>query len=701
MACNDRQLSQAQREAAYQQQRTGVVQAVRPFSGSATIENLIDYINRELGPAVRQSRKALNDIFLQVADQAPSANPLSYYFATSVAGGDPTVGRIKLDAATQNTATVLRVSESNARLQSVQPWLDAMSGGVTAPIGVVTLVDAINPGRFLRFDLNTMTDQGAYWDLGVTIVESSDANPFVEDEAVVVSFIPGVAAAGATVPVGSLSPVANDTFLGNVSGGVAAPSAVNLSTLAGAGLAFAAHTLDVTGSTSITVTGDQVQRAAITGAVALAANANTSLFAGIRDNGSAETDRTNLNFLSGPSITMAVTDDSGNDELEIKATYSGSTSNVNSATTAGDLNVFDISALECGGIVTLQSLTEANIDGFTAKTDGFWFVLQVRDTTTSDYVTLIENSGNTTTSIRTPAIRDWRLSKNDAVMLFYSNSRWRVVDSREKLFITDQDSVTWASQQDDYERDSRGTAGLRITLTGSQTLTGVVPDGVTPNGEIISIENVDSVDTLTIAHDATSTAANRFFLPGSANLALGPRTGGLFRYDATSSRWRLLGQGPVLLTGEVTSTSAGVATVTRSTDYASSPWSGAHTFGAAVAIGARFAYTGTITPSAISADQDNYSPTGWGTSNVVRLSTNSGTERTLTGATAGTSGEFKWLVNLGPGNIRLDASSTASTAANRFLTTSGTTYTIVLNGAVGILYDGTSSRWRALAERAA
>jgi hypothetical protein len=114
-----------------------------------------------------------------------------------------------------------------------------------------------------------------------------------------------------------LAQMATDTFKANVTAGTADPADVALSTLAGAGLNFAAHTLDVNGSTSITIASDQVQRAALTGAIAASANANATLFAGIRDNGSAENDRTNLNFLSGTSIIAVVTDDSVNDELEI------------------------------------------------------------------------------------------------------------------------------------------------------------------------------------------------------------------------------------------------------------------------------------------------------------------------------------------------------------------------------------------------
>jgi hypothetical protein len=278
-ACDlTRPLTDAQRAAGFDQQRTGVGQALRPFSGSPTVENLIDYCNRELVPVLRATRNAANDVWKQVVDNAPSANPLSYYFSTTTAAADPTAGRIRLNQATQNTATIIRVSESNARLQSVQPWLDVMSGGPTTPLGTVTLLDAINPGRFLRFDLNTMTDQGAYWDLGVTFIEGSDTSPFTDGEAVTLGFIAGVSAAGSTVPAGSLTPVANDTFLGNVSGGVAAPSAVNLSTLAGAGMTFGTHTLNVIAGAgaSLVVSANDIQRGALTGEVTATQDSNAT-----------------------------------------------------------------------------------------------------------------------------------------------------------------------------------------------------------------------------------------------------------------------------------------------------------------------------------------------------------------------------------------------------------------------------------------
>ncbi len=324
-ACADRQLSEAQRQAGTQQQR-GTLPGIRPFTGTPTPERIADYLNRELFPLVKQARNKLEQVFLPVIDSAPSANPLAYYFSVDTTNADPTSGFLRLDNATQESATTIRISQSNGRLQDVAPWLEVMSGSSTSPLGVVTLADTINPqGRFVRYDLTGMVDQGTYWDLTVVPVESTHPNPFVDNGPVVLGFIPGVASTGTTVSPGAITPIADETLLANISGGVAAPTAVPFATIDSASVIWDSAS-------------DTFQRAAMSGAIVAAQNSGATVFAGILDNGVAENNRTNLNFLSTTSMIAVVTDDAVNDELELtwqRAALTGDvTATQNSNTTA-------------------------------------------------------------------------------------------------------------------------------------------------------------------------------------------------------------------------------------------------------------------------------------------------------------------------------------------------------------------------------
>lgn len=82
---------------------------------------------------------------------------------------------------------------------------------------------------------------------------------------------------------------------------------------------------------AINVTGI-VSSGALTGAVIAAAGGGASTFGGILDNGAAENNRTNLNFLSGTNTTASITDDAGNDELEIRWDWNGLQARRNSGT---------------------------------------------------------------------------------------------------------------------------------------------------------------------------------------------------------------------------------------------------------------------------------------------------------------------------------------------------------------------------------
>lgn len=104
-----------------------------------------------------------------------------------------------------------------------------------------------------------------------------------------------------------------------------------------------------------------------------------------------------------------------------------------------------------------------------------------------------------------------------------------------------------------------------------------------------------------------------------------------------------------------------------------------------------FTLSGDITPAQITADQNNYNPTGLSSATVLRL--NSDAARNITGLSGGADGRLLIVYNVGSFNIVLKDESSSSTAANRFALQ--TDITIAPDVGVILQYDSTSSRWRA------
>lgn len=102
-------------------------------------------------------------------------------------------------------------------------------------------------------------------------------------------------------------------------------------------------------------------------------------------------------------------------------------------------------------------------------------------------------------------------------------------------------------------------------------------------------------------------------------------------------------------------------------------------------------FSGTISPAQLTANTDDWAPTGLSGSTVIRASTDA--SRNLTGVTGGAAGRLLVIINVGSNPLVLVNDST-STAANRFLLASATNTTLQAGGACILWYDGTSSRWR-------
>lgn len=116
-------------------------------------------------------------------------------------------------------------------------------------------------------------------------------------------------------------------------------------------------------------------------------------------------------------------------------------------------------------------------------------------------------------------------------------------------FTLNTNEVTLNSNQDDYTGGD-GYGVLKINATGNFNLTGLANP---TSGRQLLIYNTGS-STCTLKHDTTSVAANRFYLPGAADLALAQYTGVLLEYAPTVARWVVVGM-------SVSSGAAGLANV--------------------------------------------------------------------------------------------------------------------------------------------
>lgn len=99
---------------------------------------------------------------------------------------------------------------------------------------------------------------------------------------------------------------------------------------------------------------------------------------------------------------------------------------------------------------------------------------------------------------------------------------------------------------------------------------------------------------------------------------------------------------------------------------------------------------GALAPAQITADQNDYNPTGFGLANNLRLSSDR-PYRSITGLAGGYDGRQIGLDNNGSHPILLRAESASSTAANRFSLAAD--FALWPGGEINFGYDATAQRW--------
>jgi len=327
---------------------------------------------------------------------------------------------------------------------------------------------------------------------------------------------------------------------------------------------------------------------------------------------------------------------------------------------------------------------------------------------------------------------------------------------------TDLTPTALSAQANDYDPASFGTADIvRQDLTGSQTITGFAAPGATDNSRFCIINIDGAADVLTLSDEnAASTAANRIAGPNGQDIVLNSGESAILDYDATTSRWRAVAVAQattgattefqdsvfrILDDGdnskEIAFQASAITTATTRTitmpdadvnlgDLVAGPASATDnaitrfdattgklvqdstvtlddsgnidTAGGTINLGGAAileqGYT-DLTPTALSAQADDYDPASFGTADVVRQDLTG--SQTITGfAAPGATDNSRFsIVNIdGAADVlTISNENVASTAANRIAGPNG--QDIVLNpGEAALLdYDTTASRWRAVA----
>lgn len=101
-----------------------------------------------------------------------------------------------------------------------------------------------------------------------------------------------------------------------------------------------------------------------------------------------------------------------------------------------------------------------------------------------------------------------------------------------------------------------------------------------------------------------------------------------------------------------------------------------------------------LSPSQITANQNDYAPTNFATRKLLRLSSDASRDITGFSATGVRNGERKTLVNVGLQNIVLKFDSASSAAANRIYTAAGTDFTLSSGRTIEMFYDAAQTHWR-------
>lgn len=404
-----------------------------------------------------------------------------------------------------------------------------------------------------------------------------------------------------------------------------------------------------------------------------------------------------------------------------KITGLGAGSAATDAARLADVQSGQVAWVAAGG--TVDAITATYSPAITALTDGLLLAFRASGANTSTTPTFAPNglTARTVTRLGGQALVAADIAGEHLVRYTLASTRWELLnpsplsaksiagllDAQQDFRLSGDISPSQiTSNQNDYSPTGLSTATvLRLTSDASRNITGIAGGA---DGRVLVLFNVGSFDIVLKDASGSSTAANR--LAFGADLTISASKSVTLQYDSTSSRWRPKAVSGALIaannlsdvaSASTSRTSLGLGTAAVADTGTSghvvpfldgaNTWAG-QTFGNIFVTGI-LELDGVVSPTQITSDQNNYSPTGWSSgASTLRISTDA--SRNITGLVpnAGIGGTLAFIMNIGAQSVVLKNENASSSAANRFAI--GSDITIAAAGGVTLMYDGTSTRWR-------
>jgi Protein of unknown function (DUF2793) len=113
---------------------------------------------------------------------------VQYVFSTTTADADPGNGTLRLNQATQNTATVIRADLADVNGTDWTAALASLADSSSTVKGHIRLFSVSDPSKWLLFTVSAVASPSGYKNITVAIVSSSAASPFANGDAIVLSF---------------------------------------------------------------------------------------------------------------------------------------------------------------------------------------------------------------------------------------------------------------------------------------------------------------------------------------------------------------------------------------------------------------------------------------------------------------------------------------------------------------------------------